>query len=391
MIKKLILVLFLILNSSIYAKMTMSKKTFDTLSKANELIDKEDYKTSKKMLRDLLKSDSSNDYEKSYILQTLSNIYINQDNYKEVAKAYERIIKLNAFEKENIDKIKFSLSKIYLSLEKYKKSINLSKEILKSKAVKKENIYETLILAYYYNGNYKESVKYSNIYFSMKKQIKESWYKILYSSYVELKDYNNAIKVMKKMTILFSDNEDYWVQLASLYQQVNKMKKALSTLELAYKNEILTKKDNILYFINILLQNDVYKKANVLLTKAVKEGLIKEDKKVFELIVSTHINARDTDLAIEKLNNSPFAKENKYRMILANLYYQKQDFKKSIDILKNVKAKHKTKIAGEKYILKGLCYYELSDKKKSIKTIRKAISNPYHKKRARSILRSLES
>ena len=55
MIKKLILVLFLILNSSIYAKMTMSKKTFDTLTKANELINKEDYKTSKKDIKRLTK------------------------------------------------------------------------------------------------------------------------------------------------------------------------------------------------------------------------------------------------------------------------------------------------------------------------------------------------
>ena len=79
------------------------------------------------------------------------------------------------------------------------------------------------------------------------------------------------------------------------------------------------------------------KKQNVLLTKAVKEGLLKEDKKVFELIVSTYINARDIDLAIEKLNNSPFAKENKYRMILANLYYQKQDFKKSYIYIRRYK------------------------------------------------------
>lgn len=377
--------------TSAFAKMHMSKSTYNSLMKAQKLIEKDDYKTSKKILEELLKSHSKNDYEKSYILQTLSNIYIHEDNYKKVAKAYKQIIKYNAFEKDSIDKIKFSLSKIYLTLEEFRKSITLANILKSSKTIKKSDLYEVLVIGHFHAKNYKKTISYSKKYLALDIKVSESIYKILYSSYVELKDYNNAIKTMETMVRIFNTNESYWVQLASLYQEKNRLKDSLATLELAYKNGVLKNKNNILYFINISLQNGVYKKANDLLTKAVETGLVKEDKKIFELLISTHVNAKDIDLAIKKIKSSEYGNENKYKLILANLYYQKQEFKDSIAILDTMKTKRNSKTAGEKELLKALCFYELDDKKTSIKILKQVVKNPYQEKRARSILKSLES
>lgn len=386
--KKLILV-FLLAFCSLWAKPSMSQKTYDELIKAQKLMDKQDYKLAKTILEELLKQ-KKNDYEKSFILQTLANIYIYNNQYEKVEKAYEEIIKLNAFEENNIHRIKYSLGKIYLSSMKYNKSLKVSLELLNSKVIKKEDIYENLILAYYYDKNYKKSIEYSKLYFQIKQKIDESWYKILYSSYIELKDYENGIIVMKTMVKLFSIKEEYWVQLASLYQQTNKLKKSLSTLELAFKNSVLSKKDNILYFINILLQNEVYNKASVLLAKAIKENLIKEDKKIFEILVSSYINSKQIHEAINKLENSEF-KEEKYQFLLANLYYNKHNFAKSLEVLNSIKTTKNSKNDGEKKILKALCYYELDNKTDSIKTLEQVVNNPHLKSKAKSILQQLRS
>ncbi|AXH14023.1 tetratricopeptide repeat protein [Malaciobacter mytili] len=386
--KKLILIL-LLASCPLWAKPSMSQKTYDELIKAQKLMDKQDYKLAKTILEELLKQ-KKNDYEKSFILQTLANIHIYNNQYEKVEKAYEEIIKLNAFEEKNIHSIKYSLGKIYLSSMKYNKSLKLSLELLNSKVIKKEDIYENLILAYYYDKNYKKSIEYSKLYFQTKQKIDESWYKILYSSYIELKDYKNGIEVMKTMVKLFNTKEEYWVQLASLYQQTNQLKKSLSTLELAFKNSVLTKKDNILYFINILLQNEVYNKASLLLAKAVKENLIKEDKKIFEILVSSYINSKQIQKAINKLENSEF-KEEKYQFLLANLYYNKHQFDKSLEVLNSIKTIKNSKVDGEKNILKALCYYELDNKKDSIKTLEQVVNNPYSKSKAKSILQQLRS
>lgn len=389
--KKVLLILFLCFYTSSFAKMQMSKNTYDILIKAQDLIEKNDYKSSKKILEELLKNESKNEYEKSYILQTLSNIYIHNDDYEKVANAYKRILKYNTFEEETLDNIKYSLSKIMLTLENFKESIELAGELKNSKNIDKSGLYEVLVIAHFHLKNYKKAISYSKKYLALNTKVSESIYKILYSSYIELKDYRSATKTMEKMVRIFNTNENYWVQLASLYQEQNRLKDSLATLELAYKNGVLKNKNNILYFINISLQNGVYKKANDLLTKAIKNGLIKEDKNIFELLVSSHINAKDTDLAIKKIHDSKYKDQSKYKLILANLYYEKQEFKKSIEVLEQIDEKNHTKTAGEKEILKALCYYELNDKDTSIKILKQATNNPHYKKRAKSLLKSLES
>ncbi len=391
MIKKILLISLLFISTISYAKNSISKKTYNSLTKAQELISKNSHKKAENILKKLLQEDK-NAYEKSFILQSLSNIYLHYGHYKKVANTFEEIIKLKAFEEENLEKIKFSLSKIYLSDERYEKSIALSKSILNSKNIKKHEVYENLILGYYYGKQYKNSVNYSKKYFSTtKRKLDESWYKIFYSSYIELRDYNNAIKIMEKMVRKFNKNEQYWIQLASLYQRQKRLKKSLATLELAYKSSILTTKDNKLYFINILLQNRVYKKASKLLAQAINNNLIKEDQKTFELLVSSYINAKDHDLAIKRIENSQFKNINKYRLLLANLYYQKQNFQKSIKVLNNLKTKTNSRIDGDRKILMALCYYELDNKNKSIKILQQVVNNPYHKREAKSILEQLKS
>lgn len=383
-------VLILLLGSSLLlARGTMSQGTYKQLMQVQELIAKNEYVQSKKILSEMLKEKGENKYERSYILQSLSSIYIFDNNYKKVESIFEEILALNAFEKESLNRVKLSLAKVYLSTEKYKKSLKLLKSIENASKIDKTELYESLILAYYYNKNYNQAVHYSKLYFPLKKEVKESWYKILYSSYVELKDLPNAITTMKIMVKLFSENEMYWVQLASLYQETNKLKKSLSTLELAYKKSLLTKKENVLYFINILLQNEVYFKASELLNEAIAKGYIKEDKKIFELLVSSYIHSKQTGLAIKKLEDSKYAQESKYQMILANLYYQHQNYQKSIAVLENMKTKKNSKIEGERYILKALSFYELQKRDECIATLKKVINNPHHKQRAQNILKQL--
>lgn len=386
--KKLVLIL-LLGSSLLLARGTMSQGTYKQLMQVQELMAKNEFEQSKKILTEMLKEKNGNKYERSYILQSLSSIYIFDNDYKKVQSIFEEILTLNALEKESLKRVRLSLAKVYLSTEKFTESLKLLKSIEHAAKIDKAELYESFILAHYYTKNYKQAVEYSNLYFPLKKEVKESWYKILYSSYVELKDLPNAITTMKTMVKLFSENETYWVQLASLYQETNKLKKSLSTLELAYKKNLLTKKDNVLYFINILLQNEVYFKASELLNEAIAKGYIKEDKKIFELLVSSYIHSKQTELAIKKLENSKFAKKSKYQMILANLYYQHQSYQKSITVLNEMKTKKNSKIEGERYILKALSFYELQKKDECIASLKKVIDNPHHKKRAQNILKQL--
>jgi tetratricopeptide (TPR) repeat protein len=384
---KKILIILLVFTTLLVAKNTISQKTFKQLKDAQKLSESKHYKEALMILNPIIKT-SKNKQEKLYAYQSIANIYINKNEYDKVANAYIKIINLDILKNANLDNIKLNLSQIYLSDAFYKKSLKYSFEILDSKHVKKLSIHKNIALAYYYDEKYKESSPY------IKKVIKtidkkESWYRMLYSSYIQVKDYKQAIKTLKYMTTHYSKNETYWMQMVSIYQTLHKNNKVLASLELAYDNNFIHKKDNILYYVNILLQNNLYNKAEEVMKISLKKEILKKNKKNFDILISSTLNAKNYKDAIFELNHSTFANTSKYKLILGNIYYNNEQYTKAIKTLKNYKFKKHSKADGKRYILMALSSYELNNKKAATKYLKKASLNSHEKRRVKNIANSL--
>lgn len=382
-----LLVLLILISLPLFAKNTISQKAYAKLQKSQKLLEVKKTKEAKEILTALL-STSKNSMERTYAYQGLASIEMDKSNYKNVIKYYEKIVLLNALEKKDLNSINFSLAQLYLNEEQYKKSIKKANMLLEDKSFDKSRVYETLALGYYYNKEYKNSLLYIQNTIKLKKK-KESWYRMLYSAYVEIKDFKNAIKTLKVMTKRYPNVEAYWLQLVSLYQNTKQIKKALSNLELAYKNGVVKKEKNALYFASLLLHNSLYSKASLLLEDSLKKGILKNDKKTFDLLISSLINAKMQKKAITYLQNSKFAKNDKYQLILADIYFSNLEYTKAINTLKKHSFKKASKKNGQKNILLALSYYEIDKSKKSVQYLKKAALNKYEKKRAFNIAKSL--
>lgn len=376
---------------SLFAKDTLSKNAYKKLQKAQTLVEKKELNKAIQILEPLLELSKNNGYQKSFVLQEFANIYIEKQNYKKVATFYEEIISINKLPPEAILNMRFSLARIYLSLDKFKKSISIFNALLKDGFKNRSLVYENLALAHYYDKDYKKTIKYTKIVLKNKNKQNESWYQILYSSYIELKDYKNSIKTMKILVKIKPKKENYWIQLASLYQTVKKDKKALGVLEMAHVKGILSKENNILFYINLLLQNEVYNKSAMIVQEYVKKGDIKFTKRTFEILLSSFVNAKEYKNAIIILEkNKKYALEFNYQYLLANLEYNNKNFSKSINVLKNSKKMRLSKKElGKVDILIALNYFEKEDKKASIIYFKKALKNRYSKKRAKTIIKDL--
>jgi len=386
---KIILLISVLIFNFVEAKGTLSEATYKKLLKAQKHIEKDQYKEAKTILLDIV--EKQNNISKSYALQELVNIYITSNDYNEVAKSYEQILKLNSFEQKDLDSIKLSLSQIYLSQEKYDKTIKYSFELLESKTANKNMVYQNLALSYYYKKEYDDNIFYTKKVIETTDAIekKESWYRMLYSSYIILDNYSHAIKTLNVMVKHYPTKEDYWLQLVSAYQTVKEYKRSLATMELGYGENFIDKKKHTLYLVNILLQNENYNKAASLLESSIKSKIVEDTKKNFDLLVASHLNAKNIDKIISLLSNSKHAKTEKYVLLLSNLYYNEGKYSKVIATLDNFKFKKHTKKDGRKSILLALSYFELNFKKESQIYLKKASHNKYEKRRAKNIAKEL--
>lgn len=402
--KKVVLVLLCIFCT--YANAALSPSAFKKLEKAQKLIEQNQFKQAKEILIPMLETSST--LTKSYTLQTLSSINLEKNQYKKAIKNYEEILQLKAFKKNDLQRVKFVLSQLYLSEQNYKKSIDYSLMLLTAKNIQKKRLYENLSLAYYYDKNYKKSIPYVNKLIDIKQQAIqeynklskeerkkkskpniETWYKILYSSYFELKQYKKAIVTLEYLIKHFESKEEYWMQLVLIYQNLEKPKKMLSTLELAYDKGLISHKQNIQYFVNILLQEQLYNKAAQLMQEGLQKSILKDTSSNFALLVSAHVNAKNHEQAIDLLTSNKHAKTPLYQIMLANIYYNDSKYKKSIQSLEKKPFKNGSKYKGQKEILLALAYYELEEENRSKKYLRKAMNNKHEKKRARRISKQL--
>ncbi|MGB5917506.1 hypothetical protein [Arcobacter sp.] len=403
--KKIILILTILVLSS-FAKETLSNANFKKLQEAEKLIETKDYKQASNLLKPLLKD--TNDITISYALQSYASIYLEQNKYKEAISNYEKILKLNVFKPNEINRVKYVLSQLYLSETLYKESIKYSLELLESKDINKQLIYQNLALAYYYAQEYKQSIVYDEKVIEYKKELLEeylkdskenqknkskpnleTWYKILYSSYFELKQYPKAIEIIKYMINNFESKEEYWMQLVLIYQNTNDSKQMLSTLELAYDRGLINHKNNIQYFVNLLLQNDLYNKAALLIEDGIKKGILEDNKSNFKTLINSHLNAKNIKHAIKLLNTNSNAKSEYYEILLANIYYNESNYKKVISTLENSKFKKNSKNDGQKNILLALSYYELEKEDFSKKYLKEALLNKFEHARAKKIIKQL--
>lgn len=371
----------------LHAQATISQQTYKKLQRAQEQIEKKEYKQAKITLDKIVIS-RANGMGKSYALQSLANIAIDKDDYKKVIGYYEQIIKLKAFEADILEKTKFSLAQIYLSEEVYDKALLYSKELLGSKIVPLKDVYENLALIYYYTQKHKASIPYIRKVIDLSKE-QEQWYRMLYSVHIELKDYPSAIVTLKYMVKHYSSKEEYWMQLISLYQTTKQYKKSLATLELAYKENAINKEKNIRYLVSILIQNNLHNKAGLMLDKAIQKNWAKNNKKNFDIMISCYLNDKNYDKAIPKLNNSKFSNTDRYQLILGNIYFNHSDYKSVLKVLSKFKFKKNTKTDGQRYILLALSAYELDDRKTTKKYLKQASLNKYEKKRALIIAKDL--
>jgi len=384
--KKIVLIC-LIIAGLLNAETKVSQGTYKKLQKAQKFIKQKQYNSALLILNPIVKSNETN-IGKSYAYQAIANIYIAKQQYRKAANNYEKTLSLKALPKEDLQKIKFSLSQIYLSESLYSKSLKYSKQLLNTKAVKQSVLVENIALAYYYNKQYSKAVPFIKRVIKQKKK-KEEWYRMLYSSYIESKNYNGAITTLKSLVKKYSSKEEYWMQLISIYQTTKRYKKSLATLELAYKKNVVNKAKNLMYFVNILLQNKIYNKSGLIMKDAINRNIIANNQKNFNILISCFLNAKNYKEAIPRLRNSKFAFTDKYKLILGNIYFNSSKYKKAINVLKNYKFRKNTKFDGQRYTLLALSAHELKNKKETVRYLKKASLNSYEKRRARSLARDL--
>jgi len=203
------------------------------------------------------------------------------------------------------------------------------------------------------------------------------------TSYYESKKFKEAVKTLETVIQIFPEDKTWWTQLGMFYLLVEDYKKALETLDLAYKQGFLEKESEIKTLASLFSQNAVPYKAAILLEKHIDSGLVQRDDKNLSSLANAWHAAQHIDKAakyygeIAKMTN--LAKHySKQGMLLK----QDEQFKAAIVAL-NKALELGVKDEGKLHMSIAESHFYLEQYKQAYKAINLAMKDPKTRKSAK--------
>lgn len=337
----------------------LTQKTYEALSKAQELMEQSQFGEAGRRLNELLAQTEAGSYDRAVVQQTIGYLHSEQAQYDRAAAAFQEALDADALPDDVTHNLRYNLAQILIADGQYSKGIALMEQWLASEGQADNSVYVLLATAYYRVENFSKVIEHIRTAIKNDRDPKEDWYRLQLSAHMSLNQYKSAINVLEILITRYPHRKIYWDQLAALYQQQEKEFTSLAVRMLADRLDLGDPKT----LVNLA---DMYRylrvpyKSGKLLERAMNEGVIPSDFKHLEKLADSWMAAREDALAAETLKQM-LSKDNsgKTHLKLAQVYLATEDWQQVIDTLSPVVGSLQGNNKGRAQLLLGTSYFHL--------------------------------
>ncbi len=362
---------------------TLSERTYKRLTTIQELMGENKYKEALKRLDALLPRVRKNGYEYAMVMQTYGFAYAAQERYKKAIKAFNAALNTETLPDQVQQSMRYNLAQLYAAANDWKSSARAYEKWLTTAEKPSADSYAFGATIYAQLKDYNKAIPKIRKAISLATKPRENWHQLLLSMLYQKKHYAEAAKVLETMVAYWPEKKQYWNQLSGVYFTLKKSRRALAVLELAHKQGFLKKERELMNLVNMYLLQGIPYKAAKILDAEMKAGRISRTGKNLQKLGEAWMRARETDAALRELQAAADAQEKGILYLrLAQLYTDKENWKKVIEFSNKALAAGGLKNPGDAYMLKGMALYERGKKQSALATFSKALKYKKSKRQA---------
>ncbi len=341
---------------------SMREATYKELAKAQEAAEAQNYTEATQIL-DKLGKDELNHYERSQLLNLRAYIFYAKDQVPQAISTYEQLLNQPELPEALQTSTVYTLSQLYFSEENWQKSINMLERWMRLTKEDNKTAYEMMAQAYYqleeYNKALRPAWKVIELTQAAGEPVKEQSYLLLRVLHYEMQEYQQVIDILEELIQLFPKKQ-YWMQLASIYGELDQQQKQLNVLELAYLQGLLTTENEILTLASLLLNNDLYLRAGKILTKGLDDGVITSNFEHWRLVAQAWTMAQENEKAIPALTKAAgLSPDGKLDVMLAQTYTNLNRWEESIAAARTAISKGSLDRPDQAHVMIGQALFEL--------------------------------
>ncbi|RTZ74261.1 MAG: hypothetical protein DSZ00_04895 [Gammaproteobacteria bacterium] len=378
------LALFLVLFSvQTWAAGTLSERTYKKLTTIQELMGEGKYDEALRRLANLAPKVKRNQYEYATVMQTYGYAWSAKERYRKAIHAFEEALATEALPDPVQLAMRYNLAQLYAAIPDWKAAARAYEQWLAGAEKPSAQSYAFGATVYAQLKKYDKAIPKIRKAISLARKPHENWYQLLLSLYYQQKRYKQAAGVLESMIAFWPDRKKYWKQLSGVYFTLKRDRKALAVLALAYRRGFLEKERELLNLVNLyLLQNIPYKAARIL-EKEMAAGRIRETGKHLQKLGEAWMAARENDAAAEKLlAAAKLQKQGVLFLRLAQIYLDKEQWKKALRMADKALAAGDLKHPGDAWLIKGMAQYEIGREDKALHSFAKAARYRKNKRQA---------
>jgi tetratricopeptide (TPR) repeat protein len=215
----------------------------------------------------------------------------------------------------------------------------------------------------------------------------ESWIQLVLALHLQAEHWNEAVPLLKQLIGLYPDKKTYWVQLSSVYGQMEDFRKSLAIMQLAYAAGLLVDDLEVRRLFDLLLFNNVPYRCGTLIDEAIAKKLVKPDEKLYHKQADCWVAAREYRKAIGPITRTAELSNTGDNYVrLGEAHIQLSEWDKAAEALTNAINKGGLKETAYAQLMLGISYYNQKKLSQAEDWFQKAKSSSKQRKTAEGYL-----
>ena len=255
------------------------------LNEAIELMNAGNYAEAKTVAEDL-DQERLSPYEIGRVEQILATIAFEQEDFATARDHFQKAINSGGLSELEIVNLKFQIAQLFFADELYQEAVIALEEWFGLIQNPNANAYYMLAVAYYQlanEANVAENVRRTNMDKALENvrmaveltnEPQEAHLSLLIALLMEREDYEEAKDQLNRVLALAPQKKNYWLQLSSVYSQLEDYEEALATVEIPYMAGMLDQPTEIRRYADLLLYNRLGYRCATVLEKGIADGIV---------------------------------------------------------------------------------------------------------------------
>ena len=333
-------------------------------------------------------------YERGTVERILFNISYEQERYDEARGHLQKAIESGGLNAQQIDDARYQSAQLYIQEEKWREGAAALEEWLKTAASPNSAAYYMLTIAYYQQEDFERALAPAKKTVELMDPAKpnENWLNMLSVLYLQREEYRESIPVLLRLIEVAPDKKIYWLQLSTVYGQLEDYPNALAILQLAHHLGLVTEDADVRRLADLLVFNGIPYRGAQVLEAAIEHQAVTLDDKLYEKLANCWIAAGELDKSLAPLQRAAeLAPSGDAYVRLGEVQAQREDWPAAIAAIQRGVDKGQLKDPGNADLWLGIAHYSQKAFNAAIPFFERAGRSDRHRQLAESYLQAIKA